>query len=71
MITTVMAPKKPNAQHALQPCVHHWRIAEHIPEQRYSSGACVRCGVSREWDNWAVEDRGLTWAEIQKRQRGG
>lgn len=68
MITTVMEPKKSGDEPR---CAHHWRIAEHEREQRYSQGTCIHCGASREWDNWAVEDRGLTWAEIQKRQRGG
>lgn len=42
-------------------CVHRWRIAEN--NTRYSEGVCVHCGVHDIFDNWAVEDRGMTWDE--------
>lgn len=44
-------------------CVHYWRIAEPVPNERYSRGVCAYCGKERYWDNWAVEDRGYSWAE--------
>lgn len=59
-----MTPMAGGSGTATSSCAHHWRIAEN--RTRYSEGVCVHCGVRDLFDNWAVEDRGMTWDENAK-----